>query len=777
MLTLKPFERALNKGIEEGLTWIYKKIAGPQMLESLQTMLKKSEFINYLGRKVIYRYDQPDWYRKLSDAAEKGIIKSSNVAEEMFNYLGKGLTNEEKITLQQAIINGGYHPNPKIGDRALVARRILDDYGEQFYRVGAITRETFEKNKGQYLMRAYYNHEIQKPLSEWISNTGGEKASLARAKKRGIERTVTISQADKLIQEGWEDRGIVKSRPGYQRIWRDFTSEERKAMGEVLEAPEYLVSKTIKQVGYDVAILDKFAEVAKHNDVVKDIPFGNYKKVPDSKQYGKLAGKYVDPFIYEDIKGIITAKDAAHKLSTQMLSEWKKFKVVDNPSTHFRNMYFNFLLSDIAGLSPHRVDIYGSSLIDIIYKQGDFIEAKNNGLFGTTWTGNELGNMIDGISKKNIGELKLKKGTGIYEVDFKDKLGSSVLDILGKLKDVYNKVQDNLGALYEAEEQWNKLSLYKYAKNDLGMGQDEATAFAKKWGLNYSAVTPAVAQYSQKWYGAPFVRFPMLALPRLVEASLTRTATVAKWILISYFLEEQARKKLGLTKEGLTQIKQGLFPSWMKDGLYILYPEKDKYGQYQFMDLSYIVPFVQDIRAFNPLVYFFASPIAQYITAINSNKDPFLGTDIQDTVVDPGATGWLKAYSKYFYKQIVPPLAPGGYNWTKITNAIYDSKNLSIEEKTTQIQSIGSSLKDSIFGIKFRPINPKQQQGTRLKEIKGQYNVLISEVKALGKGYSPYNRYTEEQKIEKLRYLSDRIKDVLLEGSKVSGVDIEAFEE
>jgi len=142
------------------------------MLESLQTMLKKSEFVNYLGHKLIYRYNQPQWYKDLSDAVEKGIIKSSNVAEEMFKYLGKDLTNEEKITLQQAIINGGYHPNPKIGDRALVARRILDDYGEQFYRVGAISRETFEKNKGQYLMRAYYNHEIQKPLSEWITSTG-----------------------------------------------------------------------------------------------------------------------------------------------------------------------------------------------------------------------------------------------------------------------------------------------------------------------------------------------------------------------------------------------------------------------------------------------------------------------------------------------------------------------------------------------------------------------------------------------------------------------------
>lgn len=212
-----------------------------------------------------------------------------------------------------------------------------------------------------------------------------------------------------------------------------------------------------------------------------------------------------------------------------------------------------------------------------------------------------------------------------------------MFNILDKLKKVYNGVQDNLGALYEGEEQWNKLSLYKYAKNDLGMTPDEATAFAKKWGLNYSAVTPFMADLSQKWYGVPFIRFQLLAAPRLIEASLTRTATIAKWILVSYFLEEQARKKLGLTKEELKQIKEGLFPGWMQEGLYILYPEKDKYGQYQFMDLSYIVPFVQDVKAFDPSKYILQNPAVQYASAIISNKDSFTETEIQDKVVDPGA--------------------------------------------------------------------------------------------------------------------------------------------
>ena len=778
MLTLKPFERALNKGVEEGLKFLYKAVGGPQILESLKHTLQKSELINYLGRKVIYRYGQPDWYKGLSDAAEKGIIKADNVSEEMYNYLSKGLTENEKVSLQEAIINGGYHPDPKIGDRALMARRILDDYGEQFYRVGAISREVFEKNKGQYLMRAYYNHELRKPLSEWISNSGAEKASLARAKKRGIEKTVTINQAEKLISEGWEDRDIIKSRPGYQKVWRDFTKEERRVMGEVLEAPEYLVAKSIKQVGYDVAILNKFMKVAKHNDAVKDIPYKNFEQIPDSKQYGALRGKYVDPFIYEDVKGIITAKDAAKKWTNQMLSEWKKFKVIDNPATHFRNMYFNFLLSDIAGLSPHRMDIYGSSLIDITHKQGDFIEARNEGLFGSTWTGNELGNMLEGINKRKLNPSKLSmKSEGIYKVDFKSRLGSSVLDIPSKLKQLYNNVQDNLGSLYEAEEQWNKLSLYKYAKYDLGMPIEDAVKFAKKWGLNYSAVSPFMAGLSQKWYGIPFIRFQLLAAPRLIEATFTRPATIAKWILISYFLEEQARKKLGLTKEGLKDLKKGLFPGWMQEGLYILYPEKDKYGQYQFMDLSYIVPFVQDVKAFNPLNFIFQNPAVQYASAIISNKDPFLDTEIQDKVVDPGMKGWLNAYGKYFYKQIVPPIFPGGYNWTKVMNAIHDNKDISIEDKVTQIQTVSSSIADSIFGLKLRTVDPADQQQMRLVEIKKEYDTLIAEIKKVGKGWAPYTRYTNDEKRERIMYLTERIREILERGAEISEINIEAFEQ
>lgn len=774
MITLKPLEDALNKGIEHGLKFIYKNIAGPQMLESLQRTLKKSEFVNKIGRKIIFRYNQPQWYKDLSEATERKMINVNNISTELKEYLGKDLTNEEKIELQQAIVTGGYHVNPKIGDRAMVARHVLDDYGEQFYRVGAMSRETFEKNKGEYLMRAYYHPEVQKPLKEWYKNSDGQRASLNRAKKRGIEKRFHEDKAQKLIAEGWEDRGPVKSQPGYRRVWRDFTKEERKAMNEVLDLPEYLVSKTIRDVGYDVALLNKFAEVAKHADAVSDSPIKNWVKMPDAKNYGKLAGKYVDPEIAEDIRGIMKARETASKI-TQAVSTWKKWKVTWNIATHFRNMYWNIILADIAGLSPARVDIYGSALYDVFKgsKSADFVEARNLNTFGGTFTGNELKPIFEGARLKHLGNLEPNKD-GLYEVDWKDKLGADITDKFNSLKRAYGKVDNKLGDIYRGEEVWNKLALYKYFKYEKGLSPEEASKQARFWGQDYGSIPHGVREFGRKWWGMPFVSFQYVMVPIIGKALISRTASIAKWILIGFLMEEQARKALKLSRKALRTIKENLFPDWMQNGLYITYPELDENGQYQFLDMSYVVPYVQDVKTLDPTTYYFQNPVAQYGMALHTNIDPFLGTEIWNKQTDPGALGAIKSYNKYLYRQIVPPLAPGGYNYIKIKNAIYDAKYPPLEEGR-RVMSINAAIADAIFGFKLRPIDISKEQRYRLKDIEDTYNENMRELEMVLDGRGQYSRYGLKEQQDRTRHLLKRIEDTLQEYSHISGINPEIF--
>lgn len=771
MLTLKPIEKAINEGIEKGLTWVYKKIGGPQLMESLKNTLQKSELVNKFGRTFIYRYQQPQWFKDLSEAADRGIIKSGNVAEEMTTYLEKGLSNAEKVELQEAIINGGYHSDPKIGDRAATARAVLDDYGEQFYRAGAMSRETFEKNKGTYLLRAYYNYELKDPVAGFFKNVGGYKAGLERAKKRGIEKIVSENQAQDLIKQGWEDRGLVKSRPGHQRVWRDFTKEERKAMDEILDAPSYLVAKSIKQVGYDVAILNKFLEASNHPDVVKGVPFENFVKLPDNVHYGALRDKYVAPWLANDIKGIMEARSTAKGVGDALLVQWKQFKVTLNPSGHFRNMYWNWILTDIAGASFHRIDLYGPAFMDVVTKSDWYARAKNANTFGaSSWSGAELGGILEKNQKLKIKELKKKKD-GSYDIDWKSQFGTNFLEVLGKLKNGYEAFEGNAAALYQGEEEWNKMVLFRHAVQDRGMSDNDAAKFAKKWGLDYSAVTPALANFSKKWYGMPFLRFQAKVAPLLVEASFSRMASMAKWVLIFYFLQDQARKKLGLTEQQLKDIKQKVFPAWMKKGLYIPYPSKDKYGQYQFLDLSYIVPLVDNMQSFNPLDYSFQNPLYRVPSELLFNKSLFTDNEIIDKTVNPELNKQLKAYTKYTYQQIMPSIVPGGLNFEKVKNAIIDSKDKTLEQKGIQLKTVSATLVDVVFGLKLRTFNITQQQTVRLSELKKENDAYMAELKSVYMGWGTNLRTSEADKIKRLKEVTDHIQEIMSEAAGIQGMD------
>ncbi len=767
MLTLKPIETALNKGIETGLKFIYKTIGGPQMLESLQTLLKKSKFINKIGRGFIYQYDQPQWYKDLTEATERSIIKSENVAEEMFKYLGKGLDNNEKIELQQAIINGGYSPIAKIEERATVARSVLDDWGEQYYRSGAMSRETFEKNKGAYLLRAYYNYELKDPITTFFKKTGGYKAGLERSKKRGIERTVTISQADKLIQEGWEDRGIIKSRPGYQRIWRDFTKEERIAMDEILDAPEYLVAKTIKQVGYDVAILNKFLETANHPDVVKNVPFKDFVKIPDEKNYGVLRGKYVAPWLANDVKGIMEARSTGENLADKILVEWKRFKVIDNPATQFRNIIWNIINSDIAGLSPLRFDISIPNLFDLFKRGVWYKRARNSNTFGTSsWSGAELAQSLE----KNY-SIKLKNKEGNFELTKTEKLKEVISNIFDIGKIGYQGFQKIATDIYQGAEEWNKLNLFRYAVEDLKMTDEAAAQFAKKWGLDYGAVTPAMARWSRKWYGMPFLRFQVKVTPLLAESVFTRMATIAKIILTLYYLERKATKLLGMTPEQMKKVKQTLFPSWMQKGVYIPYPERDKYGQLQFLDLTYILPLVDNLHSFNPLDYMLQNPLYRVPSEIAFNKSLFTQDEIIDKTVNPEISKQLKAYIKYGYQQIVPTIVPGGFSFEKVKNSILDNNDISLKEQGVQIQTLSTTFTDVIFGLKLRTFDITVQEKARISELKKENAAFLAEIRSVSMGWGDYKRFTEKEKRKRIKELINHVQDNYKKAAEIQGID------
>ena len=758
---IKPLENILNQGWTSAWTYAYSKTGTKKAVQAMQTALQDTKIVDTLGRKIIYEYRLPEWHKKLKGAMEKEKIKGKLIAKELMNYLSDGLTEAEKIQLHGAIINHGNHPDTNIANRARVARKYLDEYGDRYWQAGAISREVYEQNKGSYLARAYYGHELKDTVARWVRN-GGYKADLSRAKKRGTEKVVRTNMVVKWENKGWQDRGELSTRKGYSRIWRDWTESERTAMGEITSEPAYLVSKTISQVSEDAALLDFFKEVAKHDKFVQEEELPGFKQIPSTKTYGELGGKWVEPHMYEDIVGTIEVRDLAASVGDKMLGGWKKFKVIDNPSTHARNIMFNFILSDIAGLPPTRVDVYGRAFMEVLHTDSIYKEAELEGLYDTSFIGNEMGALLE---DKKFLNLKKDKN-GVYKQNWKEMLGDNALTYVLNMKKYYTKGQASLAKLYEAEEHWNKTALYIFAKEDLGMVPKDAAAYAKKWGLNYSAVTPAVQKFSKKWYGMPFVRFQRQALPRVIEGAATRPFTFVKWLAMAYGFNEYSKKKLGIGDKRANELRK-LFPDWMKDGLYILGPSKDRYGSYQYFDMTYIIPFVEDLKAPNLFNYLFGNPFFKIPAELLLNRSAYTGEDIWDNTNNPGLNNMIAAYGKHVWTSIVPPLAPGGYSFEKIRKSIMKEKDY-----VGRLKDLNTVIKDTIFGIKFRPIDVEKEKKWRLIELEQRFNAHRSKMMSITSDQSK----SESQKKKEINALMMLVEKVSKEASEIRGIETTLFD-
>jgi hypothetical protein len=305
--------------------------------------------------------------------------------------------------------------------------------------------------------------------------------------------------------------------------------------------------------------------------------------MPDDKKYGALRGKYIEPVIATDIKGQLDLIQDANKIFSQMLTAWKTFKVVDNPASHMRNMYFNLGLSDVAGLSPLRMDIYIPALIEVWKKTGDFVEANNLGVFGTTFVSGELNNILTKGLGDDLNKVleTVKRADGTYDYS---ALKTNAINVASKAKQVYDNIQKVLGDIYQGEEMVNKLALYKFAKQDKGMLPQDAARFAKKWGLNYNAVTPWIKAFGRKPWGMPFITFQVVLAPLIAEAIVTRSMSMLKIFLALYLMEETARKTIGWSRKQLRAVKQKVMPTWMQNGLYILSPVLNEDGNPEFLD-------------------------------------------------------------------------------------------------------------------------------------------------------------------------------------------------
>jgi hypothetical protein len=436
--------------------------------------------------------------------------------------------------------------------------------------------------------------------------------------------------------------------------------------------------------------------------------FGNktYRKMPDNDALGPLKGRWVEEGVAAEFDGMIQIASMGRKTVDVATGFFKTAKVTLNPATLMRNIIGQLPLMDFAGVSPFNPRNYMRArhvwndyrATGPLYK-----EARSAGLLGGEWYGTEVADMLP----KAVADIRNPGsfGASIWEWGMRK----------GLLK-AGEKAAAGMERFHEGSEQMFKLVLYDHARNKLGMGIDEAVSFSKRWAFDYRQVPRWIQISRRSPFGAPFISFSYKAMPRIMETAL---ALGDPWKFFSFWkyplafsaINEGSAHTMGIVPEGdrnpisiakrvaLNGLRMGVGagPRWESDYAFqrflpdhvgnqqLLVPWRDRYSRYQYMDLTYLLPWgdlgeigkgqIGGNLAAAGFPYFPrqlepSNPALQLTVAGLTGKDTFTGRNI----IEPGSSNIeaLTDIGRFVTRSYLPTLTPGiGFSAEKIRKSAF----------------------------------------------------------------------------------------------------------
>jgi hypothetical protein len=614
----------------------------------------------WLADKFVYMFGKDPMYRKAWERSEKNIAVGQTAIKEM----SKGIINlsKEKASKLLEVGKDGRFIRTSLDKlKGILDEKefanvknswdYLDDLGRQAVENKLLTKDKWEENIGEYLKASYKEYEEKK---------GGFFAGLAK-KIKGI-----------------------KARK----------SEEAIAGLTKIDNPAYLFFKSSSDLLKDIENTKFFNEVADKfgSKTVQD----GFELVKDTrKTMGALAGKYIPKPLFDDITALNKEMSNWEKWSSQnLVGNFKLFKVVMNPASHFRNMMSNKLLNnfDEAGMPLWRLDKDIQGWKSVITKDKWYDEVK------------KLGGDIDTFSSRELGDI-LNPPPGLS----------------GKVKGAWDKTVGFLSDMYQKEELGAKMTMYRFQRGK-GLSSEDAWKIAERATFNYAQVTPFIRKLRTSLFGFPFITFTVKSAPVIAKTALTSPTKISNIGKIRNNIE-----KLSNTKE--TEKERASEPSWVKNGFYVKLPMKDEKGRSAYFDLTYILPFGDLINLGDEtnLNILKKNPVFNLITEIGNNKD-FYGNKIwRDS--DPSSKQ-LGDLMRHLSKTALPPaiadIIPGGYN----EKTGEQRKNVYGRSLEASGENLNRTVMQELLrqvGMKVQPIEADIQENYQEWNIKKALKTLLQE--------------------------------------------------
>lgn len=612
---------------------------------------------------------------------------------------------------------------PETREPAFRARALYDEMTLDLIETGAVTgalKDTMTANLGSYVPRLYMQYEM------------------ADAHQM-LEKITTWAREQRIPVSRLSDEAYLLKR-------KDLPEDIRKALGEIRSDPGYLLAKRGVIVSSDIEfrrmanelaatpavrlpdgiaptrVTDAEAiawakskgirapkgpdEIAAIGDKILEerrggLPSGKfwtagdasyadwngtvYRKLSDNPKLGPLRGQYVQEYLAEDLTTAVGLPESAAKAFLDSgTAVFKASKVTWNPASLARNLMSNFVLADMAGLSPANVPAYQRTLGEFVNGGDTYLEARRAGLFGGGFRDTEIRALLKGV--------KLEGDTAFDALfGWTGKAGEQTL---GRME-----------RFHAASESFFKLALYQHARGTMGMSAEDAVRFAKRWIFDYRQV-PKWVQFTRKSvFGAPFITFSYKSLPRVLESALAVGDPKKAWRFWKYPLaigavNEYSYSKYGdkLDPTGQTQGPVGMLKRVAASGMGIgdplqirrwlpeyagaqqlLLPVADRFGRNMTLDLTWImpwgdlgevgqgslgktlakagVPYPRWLEPGNPWM-------SMFVAGLSGGREVFTGKPIVPE--NSSRTDHWLGIGSYLGRTFLPQAGPGGYSFQKL---------------------------------------------------------------------------------------------------------------
>jgi hypothetical protein len=762
---------------------------------------------------------------KLIRRQKADLDKAMRVAGEVVNST-KGMTEEEAGLISRIVTqemrNDDVPPEHALKIAAVV-EQAMTQQGQDAVDLKMLSEDAYEKWKGRYLPRFYLRHLDPEIKSVWrraFKSSPVDGFRSGSLKGRGKRQVVTAAELPQWEALGWklDDKRILRSGnleltldgkplPDTDTvvIWKDYTPEERRDMGEIEDFRLRFVMGYLS-MQRDLSVGRLYKTIAENPEWTRRTPSDGFVYVPETeipdtgglKSYGMLSGMYVRKEILYHISQYEQNNNEFQKYYKAALSKWKEGKTVLNPVTHMNNFVSNLTMAHFAGVSYWDGEKYYFALRDLA--RGDQLvkEAEDAGLFTGDFSQEEI---MKGMPPEVRNLISASSDSAARRAGrFIWKLASLGLN-------------EKAAKAYHLGDTLFKYAIYRDARSK-GMSPEDAVQYSTKYIFNYDdlpVTARVIRDYALPFFGYTYKVVPALihtaveypwrfAMPATIIASINALtyASLAgdsgddDWwltaiasgtinaLLNAYTLGLYGDGEAETAGQMLEQEERKNLPEWDK-GRSALGTQKtirlgtdEKTGMPVFMNVYRFIPGgdIQDVNNEKggiggiPAPLMPSNPLLGLYSGLIDNRN-WDGKELFDS--NDTGTDKAKKAAGFIYKQFMPAVAPMGNHYDRILNSAANYFDTTLE-KASLFRDYTGTGKDGLpeqpkyaamqtFGIKAKPIDLQRSEeiaeGMKMGVAKSVKAEIRSAARLLEKGAISQREYDriEREGMEKIEAL------------------------